>query len=373
MPLTDSVKPYWANLDALRFIAFMGVFMAHVYSLSISEMRVPAWMAGIKEWSQAGGLGLNFLFVLSGFLITYLLLLEEKVKGIFHIRNYFIRRTLRIWPLYFLVVAASFLLLPPVLNALGKSYAETANPWYYILFISNFYILSYGYPYSPLLAILWSLAVEEQFYLIWPWLMKGFKNFRRALFVLLLIISVLFRWIHEGDSKILFFHTLSLLGDFAVGGLLAEMVILKNKFFVKLTAISTLKILTGYIIIALMIIFYRQIFHFGLAIIFERLLFALAFSFIIFEQTFCVNRIFNAASIPFIAWLGSISYGLYCFHELAILLAKNLLAHLHLLYKPTGHFLFLPAFAFVILLPLAIISYYVYENRFLNLKKRFEL
>src|SRR5205085_9627779 len=111
-----------------------------------------------------GNLGVNFFFVLSGFLITYLLIEEKKLTGKIHIGNFWIRRILRIWPLYFACVFIGFVLFPFAKHMAGGTSAETADPWYYLAFINNFDYIKKGLPDSPGLGVLWSVAIEEQFY-----------------------------------------------------------------------------------------------------------------------------------------------------------------------------------------------------------------
>ncbi len=89
-------KIYFPNLDGLRFFAFFFIFMYHCYfQVAVPEEGNYFYLAFLKLWEN-GDLGVNFFFTLSGFLITYLLLNEEKQNGQFSIKKFYWRRTLRI-------------------------------------------------------------------------------------------------------------------------------------------------------------------------------------------------------------------------------------------------------------------------------------
>src|SRR5690349_20307522 len=103
-------KIYFKNLDSIRFIAAMMVFLQHGISLSYRYLPIKntVWEKLLNTISN-GGTGVSIFFVLSGFLITYLLISEHELKTKISLKNFYIRRVLRIWPLYFLVVFFSFL------------------------------------------------------------------------------------------------------------------------------------------------------------------------------------------------------------------------------------------------------------------------
>ncbi|NBZ89670.1 acyltransferase family protein [Stagnihabitans tardus] len=144
-------KSRFAALDGLRFLCIAAVLWHH-YPLG-------AAMADLPPLAQRGFLGVDFFFVLSGFLITTLLLREEARAGGFSLRNFYIRRALRILPPYLLVVgvaAGGYIVIK------GQTEYLALLP-FYLLFLANFLQED-----IPLLAPTWSLSVEEQFYLLWP-------------------------------------------------------------------------------------------------------------------------------------------------------------------------------------------------------------
>ncbi|MBE0414738.1 acyltransferase [Yoonia sp.] len=142
---------HFGSLDGLRFICIAAVIWHHAPNR--------AAMSDIAVFFSRGHVGVDFFFVLSGFLITTLLLREETAKGAFSLRAFYWRRILRIIPIYFLVVSiAAFYAL------VIKGYDQLAILPYYYLFLSNFLVgEDIGF-----LSITWSLAVEEQYYMLWP-------------------------------------------------------------------------------------------------------------------------------------------------------------------------------------------------------------
>lgn len=136
------------------------------------EVRYWPWRSGIGYpiWAifREGWVGVDLFFVLSGFLITGILVDTKHGEGYF--RNFYARRSLRIFPLYFVFLACVFLVLPH-LPRIASWQSETAlgTQIYFWTYLSNFLIGIRGWGASPLLiGHTWSLAVEEQFYLIWP-------------------------------------------------------------------------------------------------------------------------------------------------------------------------------------------------------------
>lgn len=143
----------FGNLDGLRFICIFMVLWHHFTPFPYLEQ----WI-GFRR----GFLGVDFFFVLSGFLITTLLLREKARTGRINMRDFYLRRILRIIPVYFFVVtcvSAYYILIK------GRVDLLELLPFYY-LFMSNFLI-----DHIPLLTITWSLSVEEQYYVFWPLLL----------------------------------------------------------------------------------------------------------------------------------------------------------------------------------------------------------
>jgi len=151
---------YLPAVDILRFLAFFAVFSFH-----FSPLPVYRWQPSIaRSIVSAGQFGVDLFFALSAYLITRLLLSERATSGELHIGSFYARRILRIWPLYFFFLCLAALLsywrfLPG---------AFETRPIYFITFfafVGNFTCSYLGYP-QFFLAPLWSISVEEQFYLL---------------------------------------------------------------------------------------------------------------------------------------------------------------------------------------------------------------
>lgn len=140
---------FFNNLNGLRFVCIFMVLWHHAPPVDVGGMQL----------FGRGFMGVDFFFVLSGFLITTLLLREAGSQGRFSLRAFYLRRALRILPVYFFVVTA---LAAYHIGLRGKTEYLTILPYYY-LFLSNFLT-----DHIPTLSITWSLSVEEQYYLIWP-------------------------------------------------------------------------------------------------------------------------------------------------------------------------------------------------------------
>jgi peptidoglycan/LPS O-acetylase OafA/YrhL len=149
-------------LDGLRGIAILMVLFHHLTIYRPSE-GVDAWIANIP---LAGWAGVNLFFVLSGFLITGILI--DTRGGAHYFRNFYARRSLRIFPLYYLVVFFALVLLPlwPTLHDVLVGTYPMPPKWPYWLYLTNFSIADRGMVHG-LLDVAWSLAIEEQFYLVW--------------------------------------------------------------------------------------------------------------------------------------------------------------------------------------------------------------
>src|SRR4051794_34870353 len=161
---------YRPELDILRFFAFFCVFVAHLgsaYQLAWSPAAKTKSYHTIMLVLESGGFGMCIFFLLSAYLITELLIRERTITGDINLGAFYTRRILRIWPLYFGVIFASYfvgLLLPGYrLN------------WKWIValafLLGNWYTGRNGYAPSSVGA-LWSISLEEQFYLSWPSIAK---------------------------------------------------------------------------------------------------------------------------------------------------------------------------------------------------------
>jgi peptidoglycan/LPS O-acetylase OafA/YrhL len=154
------------QLDAVRGIAVLLVF---VHNIDI----YPSLHLGLI--AKNGWMGVDLFFVLSGFLITGILIDTKSSEGYF--KNFYTRRCLRIWPLYYSTILFMFVIVPFLHPSDAQTiFSERSSPWWaYPLFLQNF-LVPVPTAATGLLAVTWSLAIEEQFYLVWPLLVRFFSE-----------------------------------------------------------------------------------------------------------------------------------------------------------------------------------------------------
>jgi peptidoglycan/LPS O-acetylase OafA/YrhL len=205
------------ELDGLRAIAVLSVMCTHTASRF--------GFLHLDKVFQFGWAGVDLFFVLSGFLITGILLSSRHSSQYF--QNFYARRILRIWPLYFLLVFTAFAIFPVIVSRdpylAHHLPQEPRGAWVYFAFLQN--LIRCGQPTHLLLGTTWSLAIEEQFYFAWPLLVR-FSS-RRALTGIIVTIfaaSPLVRWVamgHHLPPGWIYENTACRLDGLAIGALLA--------------------------------------------------------------------------------------------------------------------------------------------------------
>lgn len=363
-------KVFFPNLDAIRFIAFFLVFFYHGFGEAFKLFSI--------HINNLGSIGVSIFFVLSGFLITYLILTEIHITGKIHVLAFYIRRALRIWPLYYAVVIGVFIIYP-FLQPLFQDHSNTSsNPIYFFFFLSNFDVINTqrffnGNDYL-VSNTTWSVAVEEQFYLLWPLFFYFLnKHFYPLVLWGFLILSYTFRWVFREDVLDLYFHSLSVCGDLALGGLAAYYAFTSEHFrlfFKNMSRIKQVVIFAFLFCILACSYFFPQL---KFQAPFGRLAFTILFAFLILQQCFVQQPLFALSRFSFISKWGRYTYGLYLLHTIALLLTE---------YASGIFFPDKPGLAMIIVngmvgfglsLLISYISYTYYESYFLRLKKKFTL
>jgi peptidoglycan/LPS O-acetylase OafA/YrhL len=379
-PAFTADRIYFPNLNGLRFIAALLVIIHHTEQIK-GIYGLPNRF-GNPFVNIIGELGVILFFVLSGFLITYLLLEEEHRTGTIVIQNFYVRRILRIWPLYFLTVALALAVFPNISMFLLPGY-ERAEIYkhlsgkiiLYLFFLPN--LVSPVYSVVPYASHTWSIGTEEQFYLTWPALLKFIKK-HRLLLMLGIVLGYLFvaRALYSGRTDFLSYKYE--IGEFwkvfnidcmAIGGFFALLLHGKHQ---------VLK-------------FFQNKYFFYVALVFTSVLIARGIRFpvlsihdlhfeFLYKEFYSIwfgIIILNFASNPDIRislearifkYLGKISYGLYMYHPASIVLALNIA----LLFKTTSN-LFIYPLTLAIVILVASISYKFFEAYFLKFKGKFSI
>jgi peptidoglycan/LPS O-acetylase OafA/YrhL len=350
-PSSQSARRFYLpELDSLRFFAFLAVFIAH--------LRI-AFGVNLNVAAQIGAFGVDLFFTLSAYLLTELLMREKEQTGDIDALAFYIRRGLRIWPLYFAFLTALFVAslcsvisIPPLWFA------------FFAVFMGNFALYA-SCCLHVAMSPLWSVSVEEQFYAVWPWVAKPLS--RQGLIVFAIIVWLLSVWFrvhllfgaaYETPERIWYF-TLARLDPIACGILIsaARIRVAVSRYWLVLVGIG-LWALAGYLgpdsheaNLICMLLAYPAV--------------ALGCGAFLLATLGATNQVMRSTHL---IYLGRISYGLYVFHTSAFTIAAAYLAWL-----PTAAQIIVgPPVAFALTLAAASASYRFYEAPFLRLKRRFE-
>jgi peptidoglycan/LPS O-acetylase OafA/YrhL len=366
----DSYKTkYFKELNSLRFIGFIGIFFGHVFFSNSPEIINSKLYATLFSYGKIlGFISIDSFFVLSSFLITWKALEEIKFTSNFQFKNFLIRRSLRIWPLYFLIVFIGFLI-----EYLKSIYflepEKLPSLWNFVLFILNYNIIENGYNFLFFMVFMWSISVEEQFYVFWAITIKWFNKYLFGISFFIIFLSLVFRIYFINDSLSLNFHTASALGNFGIGALTAILAFKNPNFLNKLQSLNRKTILFFYSIIFIFFIKMPVLLEYDFFIVIQRVLFSIFFSFIILEQTYCDQSIVKVSRIKYFNFFGKISYGLYCYHGIMITTVLQISGFLS--ESLLNSLILFPVFILVSTLLISHFSYRLYESKFLNFKSKF--
>lgn len=367
---------HFEGLDALRFFAAFTVVLHHA-----EQIRRKAGLPHLKDYSffNNGGLAVSFFFVLSGFLITYLLIREREDTGHIRVPAFYMRRVLRIWPLYYLLAFLG-LVAVPLLGYFGLVKYEmpfsSEEVWVYYVFFAPFLV---NLLYAPsFLDPLWSIGVEELFYLAWAPLVRLFWRYLPQL--CLAVIAAKFLVLKSTPPGFWLDLARSLQFEaMAMGGLAAWwLYYLADRPLNTLVAFSR-PVQGGLIAVLLLRIGAHGwlVEHLPLYAAFVQSRWASPMIFSALFAWLILNVSVNTRSlIPLrnrvLGFLGTISYGVYMYHMLVVFVlvqgAKGLLVKL-----PTG----VDTAVFYLLVTggvvgVAALSKRYLEDPILRLKKRFE-
>jgi peptidoglycan/LPS O-acetylase OafA/YrhL len=179
-------ETYVPALDGLRFVAFSFVFLHHA-------PLTQSTLIGRFGWA-----GVDLFLCLSGFLLTRLLLLERARRGHVSLRNFYIRRCLRIWPLYYLMLFVGFVAVPMYIASVARGNVAALVEAFrardyvvpYAAFLGNWAVAQHGFPPNPALSPLWTISLEEQFYLFLPFVIAWSGNRATLMRVTALLFAV---------------------------------------------------------------------------------------------------------------------------------------------------------------------------------------
>lgn len=368
---------YRPELDVLRFLAFLLVFLSHLlprtpdYRTAALPHSVALWLCTLGGIS---GFGLSLFFTLSAYLICELLLRERQATGRVLAKQFYIRRILRIWPLYFAGLAIALVL------ALLPGGSGGAIPWvaWSAFLLGNWFVALHGYPLSPM-APLWSISVEEQFYLIAPWGIKYLNRRSLAIAAVTTLAVANFELFTLGARfapfSAIWFNSLVQFQNFAAGVLLC--LALRGHALRLPLALRLALLGVCYLAWSIAVDHFHLVESgFGGRPVGSGPLMA-GYALIAFGCC-CLLLAFlglDRKLLPgWAIYLGRISYGLYVFHSLVMDGLKDLFTRLLHIPPASGIMMLLRAIgALGLTILLASLSYRYFESPFLRIKKRHEV
>lgn len=344
---------HYDELDGVRAIAVIMVMLYHFFQDITTTNEI---LIIVKKLSLFGKTGVSLFFVLSGFLITRILINTKEKSSYF--RSFYARRVLRIFPLYYIFLIIYYFIFPLFV---GKSFAGFSEQIWYWIFMQNFALTFDWKSFGP--THYWSLAVEEHFYLFWPLIIyySTLKRIKWAILILF-IISFLTRIILIRNNFEESQFTFSRFDELAIGSLLAVLE-LENKLVTR-----HLKKITLVFLIFLAPLAYIS-FKNGSYSLFDSSIRHLILG--IFYGSFIAIVITAGASSlikkllnrNYLRFIGKISYGLYVYHPLCFVIINNYIGSTSIVINFTLSF----GFAFII----SVLSYNLIEKKFLKLKNKF--
>lgn len=348
-------RVHFHTFDSLRFLSFLLVFLRHS---PVPEDSM------LYYFSHEGGIGVSFFFVLSGFLITYILILEKiNNQGKIPLKKFFKRRILRIWPLYYAMVIFA-MCTPFILGFFNISYSNQGYQpnWFFTLtFLENYVAMfTRQLPNVAPLTVIWSLCVEEHFYIFWglAFYFISLKNVPKLL-VGCIIFSFIMQIVYEKCE----INTLDLFTNihyFAFGAIPAYLFVFKKNIIEKLSLIPAVyKYLYAVSIIGVIVIVSNTNLIPDLKV--SSLLFSVLFSGLILF-TLGEKNVFKISDKSILAKLGKYTYGLYLIHTICISLFIKIGS------KYDMNWIVITLLSFVSTVIFSALSYHLFEKQFLKLK-----
>lgn len=356
-----STTIYLPGLNGLRAIAAIAVVLSHT-TLGLGEFGLNPNILGTDAQGNAKGLslannGVTIFFTLSGFLITYLLLREKELHPL-RVRDFYVRRVLRIWPLYYLYLGAAII---TVLH-FGLPYDGKSLPFYLLLAANIPFIIGNTFPF---VAHYWSLGVEEQFYLFFPQLarLSNQKLLRVSVFLIfgLLLLKGVFGVLGKkyGISIPYLAITVTRFHVMLIGVVGAILYYYNNSIFMTIATHKLTQLLSWFCMLLIALNYFR------IGFVDAELVSVIALFLIVGQVT--KKGLINLEN-KICDFVGKISYGVYVIHPLLIFLLAKTIGGLP---DTFSSYLLVYTMIMAATLVVAYLSYQYYEKPFLRLKAKF--
>jgi len=350
---------YLPGLNGIRAIAAIAVVISHI-TLSFRDFGLDPYIFGSYDDGSIrtldlAGYGVSMFFALSGFLITYLLFKEKEINSI-NIKKFYVRRILRIWPLYY-----AYLFLCLAIHFIFNVDFSLKSSLYYLFYSANIPFVIGGT--LPFLAHFWSLAVEEQFYMFWPWINKlRIKQITifSILGVILLIGTKTYLHIFRPDTILEQFIHVTRFHCMMIGALGAVVFYNKSSFILKIATNKTIQFISWGIMFLVMINGYH------IASFIDNEILTVITVVIILGQITKTSPL--SLENNYFDFLGKISYGIYVIHPLLIFLYSKILHSITAF--DTLNYLIVYSMILGTTILLSHLSYKYFESKFLKLKEK---
>lgn len=372
-----SNKIYFPGLNGLRFWAAFFVILHHVEQFKLWQNMPNLFRTNFFE--SIGHQGVSLFFVLSGFLITYLLLIEYEKTHHIAIKNFYIRRILRIWPLYYLIMVLGLFVLPLFIH-IGP--VEKLHEHFGLKVLLFLFMLPnvLRVTEAPIVGAnqSWSVGVEEQFYILWPLLIRTFRKVLLQFLIIFIVLkfavtifmAITLDYVLPPDYKyMVYLRTIQRFWDlFQIEQMSFGAIGAYVYFYKKESILKAIYHPVSQIFMVVGIIFILTVrFKFIGQTLFDALLFTILIMNVSTNKNF-----FLKLENRFYSYLGNISYGIYMFHTVCIAIVLTLLQKFEL--DQGNSILFntlLYSCSVILTILVAGLSYKYYESFFLSLKEKF--
>jgi peptidoglycan/LPS O-acetylase OafA/YrhL len=345
---------HFPGLNAIRAYAALSVLIVHVKQ-NFGELRTqPAYFPLLDRLVLDAHIAVDFFLVLSGFLISYLLLFEKDQTGKIDTRKFYLRRILRIWPLYYLIAAIGLFILPLLM---GEEYVLTSFPFsksvLVLILLPNF-VGSLG----PL-GHLWSIGLEQQFYLLWPWVLKSSKRFVRVCVGIILVKLAVAPIINSFSGESIGALFLSLRFESLAVGALGAYAYFHNHRILEYvySPLAQIAGFSGVILLALFDVPLTYINHLWVSVLFIVFILNIATN---PDQKIILDNKYTDA-------IGKVSYGIYMYHY-PILYLTIIVLNKYGVQEGNFYSFLLYGITLLLTITVSMISYRVFESKFLKMK-----